>query len=380
MNYINNVLELTLEAAPWLVLGLFIGGMMKALLPTSLLEKHLKGRGLGSIIKAAILGAPLPLCSCGVIPAALGLRQAGASKPATVSFLVSTPETGVDSITVTYALMGWFMAIVRPIAALSSAIVSGILVGLLDKTESKPSSENIATSCCSTKPSHSDKTEEVTCCSSTAKNTATTSCCSSAENYQESHCCSDTSNTKKQGFMQKACSGIQYAFTDLLDGILLWLVIGLFFAAAVKTFLPTDFLTQWGSGLPAMLIMVAAGIPMYICATASTPIAAGLMLAGVSPGTALVLLLTGPATNISTLGVIRKELGKKTVLYYLFGTVITALASGLFIDWLVNQMNIDIQMQLNAGIDSLPNSMQWVSLLLLILLPLRKLLPISIRR
>ena len=127
--FFQNLLELSLEAAPWLVVGLALGGLMKALIPTKFLQRHLSGSGVGSIAKATVLGAPLPLCSCGVIPAALGLREAGASKPATAAFLVSTPETGVDSITVTYALMGPFMAIVRPISALASAMTSGFTRG-----------------------------------------------------------------------------------------------------------------------------------------------------------------------------------------------------------------------------------------------------------
>lgn len=380
MNYFNNFLELTLEAAPWLVLGLFIGGMMKALLPSQLLEKHLKGRGLAAIIKAAILGAPLPLCSCGVIPAALGLRQAGASKPATVSFLVSTPETGVDSITVTYALMGSFMAVARPIAALASAITSGILVGLFDKTETKPSAIATTTaSCCSSEPvaqtsccSSENKVEGSVCNLEESEQTTESSCCSTASNSETSSCCGTEKNDGKEGFIHKAFGGIKYAFTDLLDGIVLWLLVGLLFAAAVKTFLPADFLAQWGHGLPAMLIMVLAGIPMYICATASTPIAAGLMLAGVSPGAALVLLLTGPATNISTLGIIGKELGKASMFYYLAGTAITALLAGLSVDWLVQYYTIDIQTQLNAGMDGLPSWLQWSMLILLVLLAVRK--------
>ena len=124
-NFLANLLELTLDAAPWLLLGLVIGGLIKRLMPARLLERHLKGEGFLPVVKAALIGAPLPLCSCGVIPAALGLRRAGASKSSTVSFLVSTPETGVDSISVTYAMLGPVMAIVRPVAAVISAITAG---------------------------------------------------------------------------------------------------------------------------------------------------------------------------------------------------------------------------------------------------------------
>ena len=344
MNYLENFLALCLEAAPWLVLGLFIGGLMKSLIPQKFLEKHLKGNGVGSVAKAAVLGAPLPLCSCGVIPAALGLREAGASKPATISFLVATPETGVDSVSVTYAMMGPFMAIVRPIAALMSAMTAGMLVSIFVKEES------------------------VAKAAEEKSNTA--SCCSKKENTDSLS--SNTVVSSSAGVLEKAVGGVRYAFGRLYSDIVAWLLIGLLFAAAVTTFVPTDFLTKWGHGLPAMLIMVLAGIPMYVCATASTPIAAGLMLAGVSPGAALVLLLTGPATNVASLGIIGKELGQKAMLFYLLGTIGIALAAGLTVDWIVQSKGIDVMAQLHAEHSGLPMWLSWAAFLLLAVLALRK--------
>jgi uncharacterized membrane protein YraQ (UPF0718 family) len=332
---------------------------MKALIPTDFLHKHLSGQGIGAIIKAALLGAPLPLCSCGVIPAAIGLRKAGASKPATASFLVSTPETGVDSISITYAMMGGFMAIVRPIAALISAIVAGLLVGLFDREDAKES--------CDTATHAHSHTNAANCCAS--KEAVEPSCCSS-QPVAEQSCCGSASPTPRTSFINKAWEGIHYAFTQLLNDIALWLFIGMLFAAAVKTFMPPDFLAQWGQGLPAMLIMLLAGIPMYICATASTPVAAGLMLAGVSPGVALVLLLTGPATNISTLGVIHKEMGSRSMWLYLAGTSITALLAGLLVDAIVQNGDIDMIAQLHEHHESLPAVIAWGALVLLILLVL----------
>lgn len=344
MNYLENFLALCLEAAPWLVLGLFIGGLMKALIPQKFLEKHLKGRGLGSVAKAAVLGAPLPLCSCGVIPAALGLREAGASKPATISFLVATPETGVDSATVTYAMMGPFMAIVRPIAALMSAITAGMLVSFFVQEEAG----SIPVDTKSNSPS----------------------CCSKQENANGSS--SIQIATSNPSVIEKAAEGVRYAFGKLYSDIVAWLFIGLLFAAAVTTFVPTDFLTKWGHGLPAMLVMVLAGIPMYVCATASTPIAAGLMLAGVSPGAALVLLLTGPATNIASLGIIGKELGKKAMFFYLLGTIGVALAAGLTVDWIAQNKGINVLAQLHAEHNGLPLWLSWGAFLVLVLLAFKK--------
>lgn len=421
MLFLQNLLDLLLEAAPWLVLGFTLGGLIKALIPTAFLQKHLSGNNLSSVSKAAVLGAPLPLCSCGVIPVALGLRQAGASKPATTSFLVATPETGIDSISVTYALLGPFMAIVRPIAALSSALVSGLLIILFDqeKSSKNPDQSKAATSSCCSEPTekavvavqtsccssteaekpvstccsstqsdvNSSKAEEqsTTCCSS-VKEEVSSSCCSSEVEQQESSCCSSTQEEEtssccssqpekaEQTWVQKATSGVQYAFTNLLDDIIVWLMIGMLFAALANTFLPADFLAQWGQGLIAMIIMVFAGIPMYICATASTPVAAGLMMAGVSPGVALVLMLTGPATNISTLGVIQREMGKRTMVLYLIGVVATAITAGLIVNALVDAFGINIQAEMGEhGMAAL--WLQWLSLILLAGFALRRWLP-----
>ena len=291
-----------------------------------------------------MLGAPLPLCSCGVIPAALGLRKAGASKPATVSFLVSTPETGIDSISISYALLGPFMAIARPIAAIASAITAGLLVG--KASEQVPLTEPGTGSCCSNE-TNSDETAS---------------------------CCSTDKVNKHENFLNKAGDGIHYAFTDLLDNIILWLIVGLVFAALVKTFVPPSLMAAWGSGLPAMLLMIIIGIPMYVCATASTPIAAGLIMAGISPGTALVFLMAGPATNISTLGVIGKELGRRSLIAYLSGVTAIALVSGLLLDYLVSYWTIDIQAQLTSGTHLIPAGVAWVTLTILFIMSARHLL------
>lgn len=351
--FMNNLLGLALDAAPWLLLGLVIGGLIKVLMPTRLLEKHLKGEGLFPVIKAALIGAPLPLCSCGVLPAALGLRRAGASKSSTVSFLVSTPETGVDSISVTYAMLGPVMAIVRPVAAIVSAVSAGLLVGrstnapVTETEKIEPDCCNTQASCCSSETVLPVKIETTSCCST---ETATTSCCNS-----------DSSEVTQENWFD----GIRYAFTDIYAGILFWLCIGLLFSAAVQTWLPSDFLARWGSGLIAMLVMMAVSIPMYVCATASTPIAAGLLLAGISPGTVLVFLLAGPASNIGSMGIIRKELGQRSLIAYLAGVGVTAIASGLLLDWFLQANGISIQSELAASEHLVPHWLAWGSLVVL---------------
>lgn len=333
MSLLNNFIDLFIESGFWMLLGLVVAGLLKEWIPTDLLSKHLGGKGAGTTVKAAFIGAPLPLCSCGVIPAALGLRRSGASKSATTSFLVATPETGIDSVSVSYALLGPFMAIIRPIAAISSAIVAGLLVGKDDEKQLgklnslKPMSSN-KLSINSVKPQNAS---EVSSCCSSKK----TSCCSSKVG-------------KPKTAVDKLKSGVHFAATDLVKDISTWLMIGLFFAALVQTYVETDFLAKWGGSIWSMLLMVVISVPMYICATASTPIAAGLLMSGISPGAVLVFMLTGPATNIATLGVVGKELGKRSLVAYLIGVVGTAVVFGLATDYLVAAYGLSVQ-PLSAG-------------------------------
>ncbi|WP_319380994.1 SO_0444 family Cu/Zn efflux transporter [Thiomicrorhabdus sp.] len=359
MLFLDHFLHLALESAPWLVLGLILGGLIKNLLPISFLNKHLSQSSLSSVGKATLFGAPLPLCSCGVVPAAVGLRQAGASRPATVSFLISTPETGIDSLSVTYALLGPVMLVARFISALFSALFSGGLVWFSEKRQ-----------WLETDPGHPDQTDlketdhhqEHGCCSGEQHQPppVKSSCCNSG-------CCDSEAQAKttEQSPWQKSIRGISYAFTDMLGDIIFWLLLGLGFAAAVQTFVPTDFLTQWGSGLAAMLMMLIIGIPMYVCATASTPIAVGLILAGISPGVALVFLLSGPATNIGTLGIIAKIMGRKTMMLYLLGTVTSALAAGLIFDAILNQTGWNIVTAIHHAEHTLPFWLQTAALITL---------------
>ncbi len=400
-----NTYYLALDASFWLVIGLFIGGLFKTLIPTEFLQRHLSTEGFGSIIKAAILGAPLPLCSCGVIPAAMGLREAGASKSATTSFLVSTPETGVDSVFITYAMMGPFMAVVRPITALFSAITAGTLVNVFDTDNPQPvvTDKHEMSSCCSSKTEDkieeklkssccSSKTEvieeasccstqdvkQTSCCSQEKQEVKESSCCSSEkEQVQETSCCSSSHKEPHEQVttLSKIINGVKYAFTDLLDNIIFWLVIGIVFAAIVQTFVPSDTLIKYGSGWLGMLVMLLVGIPMYVCATASTPLAAGFLLAGISPGAVIVFLLAGPATNMATLGIINKQMGKRTMWLYLVGIMSTALISGFVVNYLVNLWHIDLSQHLTMSHGHVPEWMQLASFILLLALSLRKFLP-----
>lgn len=348
MELVQHFWELFLEAAPWLLLGFLIAGVLHAFLPDDIMQRHMGGKGLGTTVKAALIGAPLPLCSCGVIPAALGLRRSGASKNATVSFLVATPETGVDSVSVSYAMLGPIMAIVRPIAAICSAIVAGVLVG-------KEAAQTTVSSTSDNK----------------AEPSATTSCCESPPQQASLICGSSAGNKQKQSFVEKCLSALRFSTGKLIADTAIWLLIGLFFAALIKTFVGTDLLATYGQGILAMAVMVLISIPMYICATASTPIAAGLLFAGVSPGSILVFMLAGPATNIATLGIVFKEMGRRALTAYLIGVIATAMLFGAALDFILGHLNIDIRDQVEQHQHLVPDTLSSVAAWLLIALLIR---------
>lgn len=328
MLLIENFIDLFVESAPWLMLGLFVAGIMKVFVPSQLMAKHLGEPGLMSTVKAALFGAPLPLCSCGVIPAAVGLRRSGASKAATTSFLISTPETGVDSISISYAMLGPFMAIIRPIAAITSAIVAGILVGKDDTPAN-----------------------------------ATQASALNAE--EEGSCCASEVQPAEESLAEKLKSGLRFTFVDLVRDIALWLLIGLAFAALIKTYVPNEFLVQWGDGFLAFVVMALVGVPMYVCATASTPIAAGLLFSGVSPGAALVFMLVGPATNIATVALVKKELGRRALAAYLTSVVGVGFAFGYLTNYLVGLWDMDFLAQAEQAHSMVNTPLAYASSMLL---------------
>jgi len=315
-----NVWAVYLDTAIWLLVGLMAAGLVKAYVPEDAMKRWLGGKGFSAVGRAALFGAPVPLCSCSVLPAAIGLHRAGASKEATVSFLIATPETSIDSVAVTYALMGPVMAIYRPVAALVSAIVTGMMVAFIKDKEvdknNEPEDESIV-SCCSVEP------EKTACCESAAK--------------ADSGCC----ETGDKKFNNKLFQALHYGATDLLDDISKWMAFGIVFAGLMMTVIPDGWLAQWGQGLGAMLVMLLVGIPMYICAVASTPVAAGLLIAGVSPGAVLVFLLVGPATNIAGIILVKKELGTRVTLIYLSGISVVSLFMGLLLERIL--VNYDLQ-------------------------------------
>lgn len=288
ITYFKDLIALTNEMSPYLLLGFLFAGLLHVFVPKDKINRYMGRSNIGSAINAAILGIPLPLCSCGVIPTGISFFKNGASKPATVSFLIATPQTGIDSILATYALMGWPFALIRPIIAL----FTGVLGGLITKTIEKPDKD------WQVKPPQTIST-----------------------------------NSLKQHRLKRM---LRYAFVDFLNDIAKWLIIGLLLAALISALVPDDFfMTYMDNKLLGMLIILAASMPLYVCATGSIPIAVVLLIKGLSPGAALVFLMAGPATNIATMTVISRSMGNRTLLAYLVSIIGGALAFGLMVDWLL---------------------------------------------
>lgn len=313
-NYWHALLMMSAEMAPYLLLGFFIAGLLRVFVPKTLYSKHLAPRNMKSVVKAAALGVPLPLCSCGVIPTAVGLRKEGASHGACTSFLIATPQTGVDSIIATYSLMGLPFAIVRPLAALFTAIFGGWLTNTYAREDEKRSEASAADG-----------------------NDASCDC--GCEGHHHDHGCScGKEKDAPRSFGRKMLEALDYAFVDMMQDVGKWLVVGLLIAALITVAVPNEWLAALHDyKLLNMLLVLAVAIPMYVCATGSIPIAVSLMAKGLTPGAALVLLMAGPAVNSASMLVIGKVFGRRTLWLYILSIVIGAVLFGLGIDYLLPQ-------------------------------------------
>lgn len=277
------------EMSPYLLLGFLIAGVLHAFVPGRFYARYLAGNDFRSVARAALFGVPLPLCSCGVIPTAMAMRREGASRAATVSFLIATPQTGVDSILATAALLGLPFALIRPVAAFVTALFGGVLVGW-----------------------------------------------SVRRSDGEAESAAAEPERLRRPFLEKCREVFRYGFSEMMQDIGRWLVVGLLLAGAITIFVPDDFFAVTGQPpLLEMLLVLGLSIPMYLCATGSVPIAAALMLKGLSPGAALVLLMAGPATNIAAILVVGKVLGRRTLWLYLAAIIVGAVGFGLAIDMLL---------------------------------------------
>ncbi len=327
-----------LEIAPYLFIGLTFAGLMHILLKGDFILKHLGKANIWSIIKAAIFGVPLPLCSCGVVPTAMHLKRKGASNGAIISFLTSTPQTGIDSIIPTFGMLGWFMGIYRPVTALLMGIITGVATNKI-KTNEKPAQiEANAQSCClvcecddphCTHPSHPWNRQKIK--TGEISNSSEVSCECSSETHAHS------SDHQKNIFIKF----INYAYGDFIDDISTQLVVGIIIAGIITWLIPDGFFEQYGGkGFPGMLLMIIVGLPMYVCATGSIPIAVSLIMKGISPGAAFVFLVVGPATNAASLTVIAGSLGKKITAVYVAVLTLCALFFGTLLNVLVNEFGI----------------------------------------
>ncbi len=348
MEFLHNLWQLFVEMSFYIVIGLIFTGILHAFVNRDAILKHVGKKSVGSVVKASVLGVPLPLCSCGVVPTAIYLGKSGASKGAVISFLTSTPQTGVDSIIATYGLMGPLFAVFRAVAAFISGIFSGIVTNIFCKND-KASYEQAETTCgCSSKAEEaptcgcSSKVEEApTCgCSSKVEEAPTCGCSSKVEEASTCGCSSETEETeKKLSFGAKIKSIFTYAFGSFLDEIAVNFVVGLVIAAVISTVIPEQWLSSFTNPLLSMLIMLVIGIPMYVCSTASIPIAVSLIMKGISPGAAFVFLFAGPVTNIASLAILGKTLGRKVLSIYLACAAFCAIAFGFLLDYIIDLFN-----------------------------------------
>lgn len=308
--FFDSLWQLSIAMAPYILFGLIFAGILHEIVPDTIVTKHLGKSNVSSVVKSTIFGIPLPVCSCGVIPLATSIKKSGASKGSTLSFLISTPITGVDSIMATYGIFGWIFTIYRAITSMIIAMVAGILTNIFDKDEEPIKAPKSPFSFSIHPPT--TQSEPISCCST-----------------QKSDSFSFT-------------NALKYAFNTLFKDITKPLLIGLLLGAAITTMIPenlSDLLKEYN--WISYIIVIAIAVPMYVCATASLPIAAGLMLSGVSAGAAFVFLSAGPATNTVTIGVVKKMLGNRSLYIYLGSITIGSILFGLGLDYIFDISSID---------------------------------------
>lgn len=307
ISFINNFVYLLGEMAPYLLFGFLIAGVLSQVIPTTWVQKHLAGKGYSPIVKSAMIGVPLPLCSCGVIPVMTSLRKQGANVPSMLSFILSTPQTGVDSILATYALLGLPMAIYRPFIALVTALVGGSIYYVLNKKEVEQEFNEL----------------------------------NNGEKVNENR---STDNDLKRNYFNIFSETLHYGFITLPREIARTLIFGILIASIITTFIPPGIITNFlNIGILQIFIAILVGIPIYVCATASIPVALSLIYLGATPGSALAFLIAGPATNIATILIVKQFLGKKAVIIYILTMIFSALFFGITFDYIVNyfpSMNI----------------------------------------
>jgi len=335
-----------LDAAPFVLLGFFVAGLFKAFMSDEFIGTHLGGNGIRSILKASAIGVPIPLCSCGVLPAAAGLRKQGAGKGPVASFLISTPETGVDSIAISWALLDPVMTVIRPVAGFMTAVGAGIAVAFSEKYGGRKIAGEVV--------------EPQAVASSS------------------SSCCCGHKKPEKQGIVERMKGGLSFAFGDLLKDVGVWLFFGVLLAGAISVMVPPETMERFFSNeYLSMLLMLAVSVPLYVCATASTPIAAAFALKGISPGAALIFLLAGPATNAASLAVISRMIGKRATIVYLAAIIVMSFAIGIAVNVLYGWLGLDLHYWASRDLHEEAGVISVISVIVLIALVLKSLLPLK---
>ncbi|MGF1452006.1 MAG: SO_0444 family Cu/Zn efflux transporter [Opitutales bacterium] len=349
---------LTAEMAPYLLIGFALAGLLGQLVPRDVIQRHLSGRSVGSVLKAVVFGAPLPICSCGVIPLAAGLRRQGASRGATAAFVATTPQTGVDSIAATYSLMGLPFTVARLAATVVSGLCAGTLINVFargrraDEPMDTANSKQAGSSGCCESIETLPATQATECCGAAPPPLAESACCGGAPaagKAEASRCGGDDSPAAEK---QQSCGGAspkndrkswgvlaarsaREAFIALPREIGWWIVVGIVLGGLLSALVPMN---AWRAVMnyPALayLGITLTAVPLYVCATGSIPLAFGLMHAGFSPGAALVFLIAGPATNTATIATLTKTIGKRETALYLIVLMLVAWASGAIFDLL----------------------------------------------
>jgi len=316
-NVIKEIWDFALIVSPWLILGFLFSGLIHAFVGERLIRQHLGGGGFSSVLKATLFGIPLPICSCGVVPLSAGLRNDGASKAATMSFLVSTPTTGIDSVFVTYAFLGATFAIVRPLSALVGGLLVGSLISLLVKERIEKRDFQVA-------PEHAHSLKD------------------------------------------RLKDGFSYGFGALPDDVGKTVLWGILIGGALSALLPRDLSEAYLSN-PAIAypLMLAISVPLYVCAIGSVPVAAAMMSKGLIPGAALAFLIAGTATNAVTIAFVAKKFGKKVTLIYLVSIVFIALISGVLLDSLLG--GVMVKGMLFKGRE-IPYALKLISTILFVIL------------
>lgn len=348
MDLITEIVAIALTAAPWLLVGLVVAGLAKAFLPEKQLRAWVGGSGLGGVTRAAVIGVPLPLCSCGAIPTAVTLHRGGAGRGPTTAFLIGTPGVGVDSVAITYALLGPFMMLARVVGAVITAVTTGWLVSASGSAEQRAAEDT-----------PNDASDHDGCCEGTG------SCCGNND-------CGDGLSAG-HGRLARLRYGLSYAFGDLYDEIGPWMLVGLALAGVLTALVPTQTLSGLGAGPLPIMVMAVIGIPLYVCATAATPVAAGLLVAGMSPGAVITFLIAGPVTSLATLGVLRREMGNQVLVRYLLGIVISAVGIGLTVDGLSARVGVDVAESIKSGGGLLPVWLKAACLVALVAVAIRPL-------